>query len=168
MTYHYTQCGLDYVFLENGYVENETPYGKTTAFKNADALGLAIAVKSIVAPTRLRGQEVRFLRGMLDCSQVELASELGIKRLTVARWESKPHTPIPGPADRVIRMLVAYAISDEKGMSVIIESMSEISDGPVSEIRMIYRPDVANDDLFSDAEPSPDDTGWSAKKVASQ
>ena len=37
-SYHYTMCGLDYVYLTNGYREHVTEYGSGISIERADAL----------------------------------------------------------------------------------------------------------------------------------
>ena len=68
--YHYTQCGLDYVYLENGFRLEETPYGAGVSIEDADELHEAIALSIITSPHAIRGQELRFLRAMLEDKEV--------------------------------------------------------------------------------------------------
>jgi len=42
--YHYTECGLDDVYLLSGYETESTEYGDTVSVKEADALHVAIGV----------------------------------------------------------------------------------------------------------------------------
>jgi len=110
--YHYTACGLDYVYLQNGYEVRETPHGKAVAIQDARGLHEAIARAVISSPRALRGQEVRFLRAQLKLSQEGLARVLRTKRGSVARWEAKPARSITGAADSALRMF--YALKAEK------------------------------------------------------
>ena len=43
MMYHYTECGLDNVWLSNGYTEKKTAYGKAVSISNADELHKILA-----------------------------------------------------------------------------------------------------------------------------
>src|SRR5665213_3450402 len=97
--YHYTTCGLDYVYLQNGYKVHETKHGKGVSISHAQGLHDAIARMVVGAPFRLRGQEVRFLRAQLKLSQDGLARALRTRRGSVARWEGQPQQAISGPAD---------------------------------------------------------------------
>jgi putative transcriptional regulator len=83
--YHHTGCGLDYVYLLNGYTVHETAYGKGVSIKDARQLHEHIALDIISAPHPLRGQEVRFLPGMLKLSQEGLARVLRQRRGSGAR-----------------------------------------------------------------------------------
>jgi transcriptional regulator with XRE-family HTH domain len=58
-------------------------------------------------PHPLRGQEVRFLRGMMKVSQEGLARVLRQRRGSVARWEAEANKAVPGAADSALRMFYA-------------------------------------------------------------
>lgn len=107
---HYKNSGLNYVTLVNGYDSHKTDYGPGYAIREGDALDRALARITIMNGYRLRGQEVRFLRAILGMSQKRLADEIGARRVTVARWEGKSMTAIPGAQDRAIRIVVAREI----------------------------------------------------------
>ena len=123
----YTDCGLDYVYLANGFTWHETDYGPAYSIDDMDGLHQAIARHVVLSEARLRGQEVRFLRSMLDLSQEGLARPLGATRVTVARWEGEPDTPIPKPSDRLLR--IVYARRNEPGIigdvADLLERMEE-------------------------------------------
>lgn len=85
--YHYTACGLDYVYLQNGFRVRETSHGRAVSIEDARGLHSAIATMIVTVPDRLRGQDVRFLRAQLKLSQESLAKALRTKRGSVARWE---------------------------------------------------------------------------------
>ncbi|KAF0109474.1 MAG: hypothetical protein FD149_2832, partial [Rhodospirillaceae bacterium] len=70
--YHYRLSGLDYVYLVNGFAWHETEYGPGIAIDDLDHLHEAIARHVVTSPSRLRGQEVRFLRSILNVSQAAL------------------------------------------------------------------------------------------------
>lgn len=102
--YHYTECGLDYVYLVDGFEVLETSYGRVVQVANAGKLDRAIALAVVRRQNRLTGQEVRFLRGLLDMTQAELGGTLGKDAQTVARWE-KGKTEIPPTEDIAIRQI---------------------------------------------------------------
>jgi DNA-binding transcriptional regulator YiaG len=126
--FHYTASGLDYIYLANGFTRHETDYGPGTSIDDMDGLHDAIARHVVTSPTRLRGQEVRFLRSMLDVSQAGLARILGTKRLTVARWEAKPGTSIPGTADRALRLFFALKMEGDQAATGLLELLAEIDE----------------------------------------
>lgn len=112
MTHHYTECGLDYVYLVNGFTIHDTAYGSGVSIDNADELHAAIAHSVIERPYAIRGQELRFLRSMLDVSQTGLGGVLGVSRTTVARWEGEPDQPVAPGADRALRLY--FAVKKDK------------------------------------------------------
>ena len=126
--YHYTACGLEYIYLANGYEVHETPDGRGVSIMDADGLHRAISRFIISSPQRLRGQEVRFLRAELGLSQSGLAQILGAKRLTVLRWESKPNTVIPQASDRFLRLFVALEFKDDETANQIVDLLTEIDE----------------------------------------
>jgi transcriptional regulator with XRE-family HTH domain len=102
--YHYTECGLDYVYLLDGFEVIKTAYGPAVQVANASKLDRAIALAVVRQQNRLTGQEVRFLRGLLDMTQAELGNALGKDAQTVARWE-KGKTEIPPTEDIAVRQI---------------------------------------------------------------
>lgn len=167
MTFQYTMCGLDYVFLRNGFQTHETAYGKGVSIERAESLDRAIAVAVISGYARLHGQEVRFLRSLIDFSQADLALHLGVKRITIARWEAAPHTPIPGPADRLLRLLAGRILFGGKWSDYIMDHLKEITDERPEPLYMTYRAKTEEDEpsLFEDA-PADDDIDWVPAKAA--
>ena len=53
--YHYTECGLNKVWLLSGYQSHDTPYGKGVSIQNADGLHEAIARWLVISKPRLSG-----------------------------------------------------------------------------------------------------------------
>lgn len=106
--YHYTECGLDYVYLVNGYIVHDTEYGPAVEIERPDLLDRQIALTIVNQQRFLTGQEVRFLRGLLDLTQSELGELLGKDAQSVARWERK-RTEIPPTEDRALRQIYLEA-----------------------------------------------------------
>ena len=75
--YHYTECGLDNVYLINGFEYITTPFGEGVRIENVDGLHRAIGKDIIELERPLGGKEIKFLRESMDCSQKELAGLLG-------------------------------------------------------------------------------------------
>jgi putative zinc finger/helix-turn-helix YgiT family protein len=65
-----------------------------------------IALAIIEKESRLRGEEVRYLRSLLGWSGASLARHMGVADETVSRWENDA-TPIGPQADRLLRLIVA-------------------------------------------------------------
>lgn len=113
--YHYTACGLDDVYLLNGFIIHETQEGRGVSIERLDDLHRAIALRLVSHRKRLSPKEFRFLRKQMEMTQNELADMLGVDAQTVARYE-KGETSISGPADHLIRFYYALFIlpHDEK------------------------------------------------------
>jgi DNA-binding transcriptional regulator YiaG len=161
-------CGLDYVYLRSGYRLQETEYGSGVSIKNADHLDRAIALQIIFAHARLRGQEVRFFRSLIHNSQTELANALGVKRITVARWEGAPTTPIPGPSDRLLRLVVANNLCCEDCVGAVLNGLGEITDEHPEKLVMSYRPDetMPQESLFPSFDEDAGEEVWKPERAA--
>jgi putative transcriptional regulator len=101
--YHYRECGLPNVYLLNGYREIETPHGLGVSIEDVEALHTAISQALVEEKPSLTGPEVRFIRKLLQLTQVQLAELLGVEDQSVRRWEKLTH--IPKQADHGIRLV---------------------------------------------------------------
>lgn len=130
--YHYLQCGLQNVYLRNGFVREATPYGETIRIHDMDGLHRAIGMHLIRDKERLSGAEARFLRHELDLSQETLGRLLQKSGQSVARWE-KDQTRIDGPADRLLRLLYDNHARPSEGsrttIRVLLERLAELDSG---------------------------------------
>lgn len=133
---HYTACGLDYVYLANGFIWHDTEYGRGVSIDNIDGLHQAIARHVVLSDARLRGQEVRFVRSLLDLSQASLARCLGATRAAIARWEGLPDTPIPKPSDRLLRLVYAYR-HDPEIAGDIVDLLDDMEEARVNDERFL-------------------------------
>ena len=126
--FHYRTCGLSYVYLQNGFQYHETPYGKGVSIFAADKLHEVIARQIVVSPRPLGGQEVRFLRSLLDITQADLARLLGSTRVSITRWENKPDDPIPGPADAAMRLIYTSSKENDSLIKRVVDTLRERDD----------------------------------------
>jgi putative transcriptional regulator len=55
--YHYLECGLPKIWLENGYQLHETPYGESLAIDDLAGLHRAIG-RSLARKPKLTGAEL--------------------------------------------------------------------------------------------------------------
>jgi DNA-binding transcriptional regulator YiaG len=106
----YTGCGLDDIYLLNGYETRETEYGPDVSVKDLDGLRRAIC-ESLLRKKLLKGKELRFLRTQLDLTQSELGRLIGYSDQQVARWE-KDQSRMPAPANRMVRVLAREHLGD--------------------------------------------------------
>ena len=102
--FEYRGCGIDGVWLGNGYTVEDTAYGLALHITNIKGLHKAIGIylitnKKVLAPT-----ELRFLRKQMDLTQAELGRWVSLSDQQVARWE-KGSCGISGAADSLLRLL---------------------------------------------------------------
>lgn len=145
---HYTDCGLDNVYLISGYEIEDTPYGEGLAIKNLDELHKAIGCNLSSQKKILAGKELRFLRKQMNLTQSDLGKVLGLSSQQVARWE-KGESEISGPADLLVRALFIQYAGGELDLQKLANSLEE-TDAPLSE-KSFYEKTVQ---------------GWKYKKAA--
>ena len=117
--YHYTESGLQNVWLTNGYVVKKTPYGKSVAIHDVDGLHRIIG-RSIANQPKLTGAELRFLRKEMEMSQAALALLVGTSEQNISLWERRGR--IPKASDRLIRVLY---LEHKFGNNVQIKALIE-------------------------------------------
>jgi len=122
--YHYTESGLSNIWLVNGYAEHDTPYGDGASIENVDGLHAAIGDMIVSATGPLSGEQIKFLRHELGCSQKRIGALLDVDSQTVARWE-KDQTAISGPADRLIRSYYKQKISGNVDVANVLEHLAD-------------------------------------------
>lgn len=111
--YHYTDGGLENVWLLNGYTRRQTPYGEAVSIHDIDGLTRAICLTLTRKPGPLTGKEFRYIRqGGMALSQASLGKMLGADGQSVARWEKTGR--VPKWADKLVRLIyVAHADGNE-------------------------------------------------------
>jgi putative transcriptional regulator len=123
---HYKACGLDDVYLINGFERETTEYGDGLIIHDIDNLHRAIALHLVSEPLPLSAKDFRFLRKMLDLTQAELGGKLGVDTQTVARYEKGESAS--APADRLLRFIVVIALLSGDEKAKLIETIGEILD----------------------------------------
>jgi DNA-binding transcriptional regulator YiaG len=101
---HYTACGLNDVYLVNGFTREKIDGEDVIIVEDMDGLWKAIGLAVVCGRKALAPKDVRYLRGHMELTQAELGAKLRVSDQSVARWE-KGETPIPGPADVLLRVL---------------------------------------------------------------
>lgn len=122
--YHYTQCGLDNVWLENGYTVKKTAYGQALAIEDADGLHKVLALELIAKQGRLSGKELKFLRVAMGLSQGGLGRLLGATEQSVSLWERTGK--VPQAADGLTRLLAVEKLNGNCKVSDVIERISTV------------------------------------------
>ncbi len=122
--YHYTDGGLQNVWLENGYVEKKTPYGKAVAFQDLEGLAKAICLALARKPGKLTGAEFRYVRSTMLLSQKSLGVMLGYTEQAVAKWEK--FGKIPKAIDLYLRVMYLAKNDGNKRISTMIDAANII------------------------------------------
>lgn len=121
--YHYTECGLQNVWLTNGYDICEVDGEKAVSISDVDELHEVIG-RSVAAKSNLNASEIRFFRKELGLSQKRLADLLGSTEQTVSLWERRGR--MPKGYDRLIRLLYLEKIDGNVKVQEIINRLIEL------------------------------------------
>jgi hypothetical protein len=137
--YHYTECGLDNVWLVNGVTRKK--FGKrgyAVMVHDQKGLWASIARDIVHQDSRIVGQEFRFLRSMLDLTQTDLGKRLGYTDgQRVASWEKARHRPVPVIADAFIRASYREHIGENAFLTRISTRLQEIGDMVATKKRLL-------------------------------
>lgn len=136
-SYHYRTCGLDNVYLVNGFSIKETRYGQAVTIDDMDGLHRTIGRRLALKKKDLAGRELRFLRHELGLSQDRLGRLLGRTSQAVARWE-KGQARITDPAQSLIRLLYLEHVGGNRKIKALLQEFEE-RDEVIEERRMIFK-----------------------------
>lgn len=115
--YHYTECGLDNVFIE-GMKMVEDHAGEATVTVPAIGLLHQVIAEGIVRlPSKMSGKELRFLRTEMGLTQEKLADILKVTLLTISRWE-REETSIKDTAEMLIRLMAVERLDLNVALNV--------------------------------------------------
>lgn len=119
---HFTDGGLDNIWLANGYTEHKTPYGKGVSIHDLDGLVRAICLGLVRKSHKLNGREFRYLRQALLLSQGSVAVLFGCTEQTVSLWER--HGRVPLWADKLLRMTYIGSVQENTTVRELIDRMN--------------------------------------------
>jgi DNA-binding transcriptional regulator YiaG len=123
--YHYLECGLNNIYLSNGYeIYSDPEYGECVSITNVKGLNKAIAMDLVNHKPRLTGAEFRFLRKEMEMSQNALADLFGNNEQAIARWEKGGK--IPKWADRLIRICMNDYYENSDGVIKLINHVKAL------------------------------------------
>ena len=126
--YHYTECGLNNIYLQNGYKFIQTPRGKSISIHDLDGLHRAIGLFLATSKKDLSGDDVRYLRHEMLMSQNTLARLLGMSEQAIRRWETGKIN-IPKPSESLLRLLYMDHINDKDGkIATILKRIAELEE----------------------------------------
>lgn len=122
MKYHYTESGLNNIYLLNGFEVVDTPYGKAMSVEDVEGLHKLIG-SHLCMKQKLTGEEFRFLRKEMGLSQSGLGKILGVTDQALAKWEKNGRVPLT--ADRFIRLLYLESINENIKIKSFIDQINE-------------------------------------------
>jgi DNA-binding transcriptional regulator YiaG len=128
---HYTACGLDDVYLVNGFTRETRDGEEFITIENLDGLWKAIGLYIVTTRKVLAPKEIRFLRDHMGLTQAQLGAHLRVSDQTVARWEKGETKCIPGPADFMLRVLFLASDRAQPEGHKILEKLKELSENIV-------------------------------------
>lgn len=120
-SYHYTECGLENVFIEGMEQVLDHAGDDTIVIPAIGLLHKAISEGIVMLPCKMSGRELRFLRSEMGMTQEQLAGILKVTLLTVSRWE-RAETPITDTAEMLIRLLAVDHLA--LGVKLDVDSVS--------------------------------------------
>ena len=133
--YHYTESGLDNVWLASGFRFVPSPRGRSLIIDDIEGLHAAIGRSVVEEEKQLTGPEIRFLRNELLLSQNALSRLLGVSEQTVARWEKK-QAPIPTAADATLRQLYLEHVGAAGKISEMLRRIADAEHGAFKRFTM--------------------------------
>ncbi len=121
---HYTDCGLDNIYLKNGFSWENDEEDRYLTVSDIDGLHRAIGLHIVLARKAPSGKEMRFLRNELSMSQADLARTLGVSDQSVARWE-KGQSEANGAAVLGLRFIYLLSLVPAKQREKLMDSLLE-------------------------------------------
>ena len=108
--YHYTECGLDNVYLADVELWSCDCGESAVGIPAIPNMHKVIADDLLRKTDQLTGKEIRFLRKNIGISAKEFANRFGVTKETISRWETGNRKPDTS-ADRLIRLFYAAEMS---------------------------------------------------------
>lgn len=107
----YTRCGLENVYLINGFETEELEGEVYTSVQNVDGLHQMIALRLTVLRRPLSGDEIRFVRKYLGFTQEQLAKLFRVTRKRVNEYERGAQ--LPRSSQIVLQLKAVRRLLDE-------------------------------------------------------
>ena len=121
--YHYTESGLQNVWLSNGFRKMKTKHGTGVSIHDVEGLHRVIG-RELANKPRLTGAELRFLRKEMEMSQSALASLVGTSEQNVSLWERRGK--IPKTADRLVRLIYLEHVGNNPKVRELVDRLNQL------------------------------------------
>ena len=145
---HYEECGLDNIYLKNGFSWDEDDGERYVSVKDIDGLHKAIGLHIVLTRKAPSGKEMRFLRNELSMSQADLAKVLSVSDQSIARWE-KGQCEANGAAVFALRIVYLLSLVPEKQRETLMNTL-------LDRLSALAETDETTDEIIL----SYDDHGW--------
>lgn len=110
--YHYTECGVDNVYLLGINVYHCSKCGSLyPEISEPDLLHIVLAISFSMKKSPLTGQEIRFMRKEVGMTAKAFANELGVTAVSLSRWEGGHHSRRSLANDHHIRHVFELAMT---------------------------------------------------------
>ncbi len=152
--HHYVECGLDNIYLSNGFTKEIIDGEEYLTVKDIDGLHRAIGLHIVLEKKAPTGKELRFLRSELDMTQSDLARVLSVTDQSVARWEKGQSEP-NGPAVLALRLIYLLSLVPD-------DRKPDVMKGIVERLEKLAEKDETSDDFVL----SYADDHWSVPALA--
>jgi DNA-binding transcriptional regulator YiaG len=137
---HYTACGLDDVYLVNGFTREFVDGEEYLTIADLDGLWKAIGLHVVNTKKVLGAKDIKFLRDQMDMTQAELGSLLRVSDQTVARWEKGETKFVPGPADFMLRILFLSSPAAQPQGNDILQEIKKLCEDIITRDESAPRP----------------------------
>ena len=122
--YHYKECGLDNIWLSNGFELVDSDYGEGVIIHEVEKLNLAIG-RDICGRPRLDGKQFKFLRRQLGLSQKRLGKLMGVEEQTISLWERGQST-LPLCSEILLRTLFMQSTGSRVKLRETLEELADL------------------------------------------
>jgi Helix-turn-helix. len=141
--YHFTECGLDNVYLKEWLLYKcANCNAEMPLLPDPDDFTAWLAEQLVRQESRLKGNEIFFLRKALDLTGAKLAERLGVQRVEVSRWEND-RQPISFHADFQLRMEVAERLLTAEHVAEVMQALrrytKDARETPITIESVVYR-----------------------------
>lgn len=136
--HHFTESGLDYIWLKNGYRDGHGPNGPMMVISHPDGLHELVAQSVVDLPRPLQSAEIRYLRHHLSLSRSALADLLGVTELALAQWEMGKSV-IPFAPDKLLRLTIRAKGNGRVTLRRAMQTMSWDMEATPAAISLVFQ-----------------------------
>jgi len=144
--YHYTQCGLDDIFLGDIPIfECSNCKTKVPEISHIKDLHRSMAYSIVTKSSRLNPKEIRFLRKHVRMKSKDFAKFLGVSPVTYSGWETGKQKNIHFSHDLQIRMaFIILSTLDDKffelaQLQLFKEKLEQVEKEKIEQLKVKFK-----------------------------